>query len=163
MTELTELDRNVHILGLQVKSILVLGGTFLFWLLFELLFPGFFTFPRWVITEDIWASVTQFWPLFAWGGLMALVSCLGIVDFIRAGKTLATGSLTSGLAGVWEEVGYRGIFIFMGMLALLFSNWTFKLIILGGLIVLAIAAFSIMKQAILRILGALFFLAGALR
>jgi hypothetical protein len=129
--KISEVEFNrILILG-QVISLFVLGGTFLFYLVVEWFWPDFFN-PRelWCRTDSIFAAASNFWPLFAWGGLMALISCSKLGERFHAKELLITNSITSVLAGVWEELGFRCLFIFTGMIAVAFSNWAWFFIIL---------------------------------
>jgi len=95
----------------------------------HLLFPNFFTYPYFYWGG--FGAVARFWPLFAWGaGLNLLVWYFNSDHWpIRADQNrelLKWELLTSTLAGIWEELGYRWAFICYAMIGLMVMNWLFS-------------------------------------
>ncbi|MDP3026572.1 MAG: hypothetical protein Q8N63_02600 [Nanoarchaeota archaeon] len=122
-----ELEEDKNILQIQAIALLILGLTFLGWLLVRIFSPDFFhPSEHWCHTENILGSVIKSWPLFAWGVLMASISCIWLRNLIKAEEVLLTNTATSILAGIWEELGYRCLYIFMAMIGILFVNFVWK-------------------------------------
>ena len=88
----------------------------------EFLRPSFFNYPyfSWNIN---WGDVFLFWPLFLYGFVMAALSCLAIFKSNQKNEIFALGVVISVLAGIWEELGFRAVFICYAMIGLLFLNF----------------------------------------
>jgi len=94
----------------------------------ELFFPDFFNYPY--LNWGGWKSVLNFWPLLLWGATATLVlNLFASSDWpIRASENqqiLTLGVMTSILAGIWEEIGYRWLFICFSMVSISVLNWIF--------------------------------------
>jgi hypothetical protein len=85
-------------------------------------YPSFFHYPNLSFIPD-WRHISNFGGLFLYGFVMAMISTVGIEKTGRDEATLALGMVTSVLAGVLEELGFRWIFIGIAMIALASSNW----------------------------------------
>src|SRR6185369_13938775 len=115
-----------------------------------LLFPNFFQYRY--FTWAGWESVARFWPMFAWciGLNLLVVYFSGRGWPIRAGdnrELLKWEIITSTLAGIWEEIGYRWAFICYAMIGIAITNGIFGAG-LGWILVVAflIGSFVAWKQ-----------------
>ncbi|MES3005184.1 MAG: hypothetical protein V4690_03710 [Patescibacteria group bacterium] len=107
-------------------------------------YPNFFQHPnlRWSVPEGV---ITYFWPLLLYAASLAIVVTLasgissGEEDEAVFGLSLVTGTL----AGVWEEIGYRWLYICTAMVSITALNWllgTFA----GSIIGLVILIFGLL-------------------
>ena len=90
------------------------------------LFPTFFVYPY--FTWSGWEAVLKFWPLFAWGAGLTLLLRLQNNSKIptRLNRALLRWEIvTSTLAGIWEELGYRWAFICYAMIGIEMVKWIF--------------------------------------
>jgi hypothetical protein len=127
----------------QTQKLVAVGVMMLFWWLFiESYWPDFFSPGEWTdkSTESTFTSVTRFWPVFIWGGFWAILSAVNI-SWLRldsAEEHLFWDMATSTLAGVWEELGYRCIYILTAMIGIVFLNffwgWFFTIVAVGCVI-----------------------------
>lgn len=115
----------------QKVALATLLATYLFYCFFGYLIPDFKLSSIWLITTDITASVMQYWYVIAWGVFLALVTGIS-----RRSRKVVRNVFTGTVAGIWEEIGYRGLFIFTGILTIIISNFCFK----WALLILAILA-----------------------
>lgn len=125
-----------NILGSQVFNIGILCFACLGVVVTTHYFPTLFVYPY--LKWSGWQSVTHFWPLFAWALVASIVFGQPFRNRESWGEkfsTLGYGMLTSLLAGVWEEIGYRFAFIMYAMLGIMCANFIFGF---GGGWVLAI-------------------------
>lgn len=107
----------IHIITLLLAAMLV-------WFI-ELLFPSFFNYPYLsghVRMEDI----LRFWPLLLMSVLLGAASATNLRSSILDERILAQKWFSSFLAGFWEEIGFRYLFICLGMVALVFANWIYS-------------------------------------
>jgi len=154
-----ELDRNKTLIGLQLVSIVILICTFVFWVIFEQFKSDFFNFKDyWYRTDNLFGSVFSYWPLFVWGGLMAFVSCFNIRSYFKAKEIFATDIITSVLAGIWEELGYRCVFILTAMIGIVVSNFFWFWLMLLILIIICIAILTSLEATLSRIITVIVFL-----
>lgn len=153
-----ELELNQNIFASQLSSIKILTIGGLGVLIIELIFPSFFNYPylRWEISPS---DIFVFWPLFLYGFVIAARGCLSITSSNQRNNILASGMITSILAGILEEFGYRAIFICYAMIGLLFFNFLWSLgaglvgVIPGVIVVgLAIYFFNEEKKVIAAVL-----------
>lgn len=110
----------------QIKQIFGLFVAGLGVLLITLLFPDFlgYHYLHW----GGWESVWRFWPMFAWCVSIATISCLFDNNVIRKNDNhliLRYSIWTSMVAGIWEELGFRWIFVYYAAILLMFFNWVF--------------------------------------
>jgi hypothetical protein len=119
-----ELEFKQTILKLQAWSLLGLALTWIFVAFVEWWAPGFFRHPNltWSVPEG---TLVRFWPLFAYAAVMALVSTDGIRSTRDDERIFGLGLLVSTLAGIWEEIGYRYLFVCTAMVGIVVSNWLF--------------------------------------
>ena len=71
-------------------------------------------------------DVLRFWPLLFWGFFLSVVVGEKVYSSHLDGALLRWGLLTGNLAALWEELGYRGVFIAGGMLSVFLLNWFFS-------------------------------------
>lgn len=120
------------------SALITLTLSYLGYHFFGYLIPDFNLSAIWLITNDITASVTQYWYVIAWGIGLALV-----VDISRSDRKVVSNVLTGTIAGVWEEIGYRGMFIFAGIVSIIILNVFFKWALLI-LLIFAVVVFCIL-------------------
>ncbi len=92
-------------------------------------FPNFFVYPYFYWGG--WGAVLNFWPLFACGiGLNLVVMFLLRDDspiHISQNRELFFWEIaTDTMAGLWEELGYRFIFVCYAMIIIGVANWIFS-------------------------------------
>lgn len=99
----------------------------------EIVWPTFFNYPYWKWTIS-WGDIWVFWPLFLYGLVTAVLGSIGVLALNekREQKLLFLDVVTSVLAGIWEEVGYRCLFVFYAMLGLYWLNLGISLIVAMG-------------------------------
>ena len=66
------------------------------------------------------------------------MSSVKIGSFTKAKTLLGLDFLTSLLAGFWEEIAFRGLFIFIAMIVFMLVNFALKWVILAVLIIIAL-------------------------
>lgn len=120
-----ELSQQKAILYNQVINIGILIVAGLGVGVFTYIFPAFFRYPY--FNWGGWESVWRFWPMFAWGVIVAtlLTFLNGPICVSENNKLLQYRLLSSVLAGVWEELGFRWIFICYSMIFVVLGNWIF--------------------------------------
>lgn len=109
----------------QLMKLGFLAFAFVGVIVIQFLFPTFFVYPY--FTWGGWEAVMKFWPLFLYGGaLTILINRFGRSDWlIRTSQNRELffwEFITSTLAGLWEELAYRWIFICYAMLAIALLN-----------------------------------------
>ena len=117
-----ELEEHKRLIIMQLLSIgvLALAGVFV-WVV-HVISPTFFRHPN--LTWGVKLSgIAYFWPLFLYAAAMATRSSIGATSDGADGKNFVLGAVSSILAGVWEEIGFRWLFICTAMVGLAFSNW----------------------------------------
>jgi len=126
--KVSAIQREQYLVLSQLIAIAVVAVAAVGVWLIGLLFPSFFIYPyfKWSGWEAVW----KFWPLFAWGvGLNLILMLLGSSKLpIRVNdnrELLGWELVTSTLAGVWEEFGYRWAFICYAMIGIAVVNWVF--------------------------------------
>jgi hypothetical protein len=120
-----EIER-AHLYNLfQLGSLAFVGAAALGIAFIDHFFPSFFSYPYFG-KPFLLTNVYRFWPLFAWAAFAS--TCLRML-FERSaaagsdGEIFFRGAITSILAGLWEELGYRFAFIPYAMLFILAVNW----------------------------------------
>ena len=155
----TQLDRKKTLLASQMISIVTLVCASIILAIIEYFYPNFFNYP--FLAWGGWESVFVFWPVFVWGLGWAIFSA--IVDSetqtpSEKRELLGFGLLTSLLAGVWEEFGYRCVFICFGMLSVIIGNFIFGSVlgwILTGVLVVITLGCLASKNFVLAACAAL--------
>lgn len=115
-----ELEFTNKLLEYQTKMLLWLVATFVLVGVVELVFPTFFDYPY--LQTPTQASILAFWPLLLYGFTMASLSATGTISSEYDFELFSKGMLCSLLAGVWEELGYRCVFICTAMIVITWSN-----------------------------------------
>lgn len=91
-------------------------------------FPNFFVFPYLKWTTNL-ENIVRFWPLFIYAFCLMVIVLLSNGRRINRDTALVWSIITSVMAGVWEELGYRWLFICFAMISLMISNAMFGLIL----------------------------------
>lgn len=115
-----EMRHTESLFDYQTQAIVALIGTSLVLLVAEWVSPEFFNFPYMEMTSV--AKILNFWPLMLYASVMASLSGLSVVASRYDEELLAKGMITSLLAGLWEEFGFRCVFVCTSMIAIWFSN-----------------------------------------
>jgi len=164
-----ELEARKSLFGMQLIFTAILCAVAAGVGVVEYFFPKFFDYPyfSWSVNSG---DVFAFWPMYVWGiALTALISSRSSSSF--DGKLLALGTLTSVMAGVWEEVAFRCFYICYAMVVVLVFNWLFStglgifltVLFAGGAVACLLAAGSpLVKVVGAGILGFLAWLAWGL-
>ncbi|HEU5114572.1 MAG TPA: hypothetical protein VFT82_02280 [Candidatus Paceibacterota bacterium] len=120
-----ELDQRGTILASQLACIGVLLVAGIGLAIIEYFFPSFFSYSY--LKWGGWESVGRYWPFFLYGGIMSFISCFGRASLQASEKRqiFGLGIVTSILAGVWEEIAYRWIFICYAMIIIMVTNLIF--------------------------------------
>lgn len=108
----------------------------------DFFYPGFFQISIsdiWLKTNDIGASLMNYKWMFIWGAGMAVVSLVALPRVVSPSKVFLMDTITSLGAGLMEELGYRCAFIFTAMIALFWSDFLFKFMIVLFSVVIAVA------------------------
>ena len=124
------------------SALITLTLSYLGYHFFGYLIPDFNLSAIWLITNDITASVMQYWYVIAWGIGLALV-----VDISRSDRKVVSNVLTGTIAGVWEEIGYRGMFIFAGIVSIIILNvffkWALLILLIFAVVVMVVVSWSL--------------------
>lgn len=130
------------LIGAQLVYLAIVGLCFLLWAILEPFWPAWFSPFEWSNgTADLVGSVIAFWPFLAWGVLMATISLFNLIPTDETGgpdeEHVLYDTISSTLAGVWEELGYRCVFILLLMVLLAFCNliWSWLLIVITVVLV----------------------------
>lgn len=115
------------LLQYQAKMLAMLFATLVLVGLVEWVFPDFFNYPY--LQMPTLAGILAFWPLLLYAALMAWLSSRGLISTMYDFELFSKGTLTSVLAGLWEELGYRCLFICTAMIAITWSNWVMSTIL----------------------------------
>jgi hypothetical protein len=141
-------EQRYQLLGFQIWSIAGLIGAWIGLAIIHFFFPDFFHYPY--LKWGGWKSVGEFWPLFVWSFVTAVLSGIQKVSFItskRRNEYLGIGLLTGNLAGAWEEFGYRYVFIAYALIGLMWTNWLVGVGLLWvGVIALTCFAIYLMSE-----------------
>jgi len=135
-----EISSSKRLLDNQKKNIFYLFIVLVAYGIFGSYVPDFKLSQLWIRTDDIFASVMKYWYLFAWGFFLIFItlSSVTIGSFTKAKKLLGFNMLTSLLAGLWEEIAFRGLLIFVSMITLMFLNFALTWVVLVVLVILAL-------------------------
>lgn len=116
-----ELSFHRAMLSSQMVAILWLTLCGIFMLAVEHYFPGFFDHPnlRWSVSTS---TLARFWPLFAYAAGMAMYRARSLRSTRNDEAIFWLSAVSSILAGIWEEIGYRWIFVCTAMVSLVFLN-----------------------------------------
>jgi hypothetical protein len=135
------IDFKAQLLGTQMQAIGFLALYYLFWMFVSHYWPEFFRPTQWSqgVQGSLFDSVCRFQWLFVYAACMALISLGNLLPAFRTGASdeghLALDTITSVFAGVWEELGFRCLFILGAMIAIVLSNlFWFWFVILTALI-----------------------------
>ena len=141
-------DKKHSFIAMQLIALAYVGFCFLLWGIVEHWWPDFFSPFKWSRgTDDLFTAVTNFWPIFAWGAFMATLSLSNLVPSIRTGTSdeghFIYDTITSTLAGTWEELGFRCVFILGAMISIMFSNFIWAWLLVFFAVVLVIGALGL--------------------
>lgn len=137
-----ELDFKKRLLKYQWRMLLSLLLTgFIVWVT-EKVNPAFFDYPYLQGTSI--EKILKFWPLFLYAGVLTVLSCFSdkVQSSHRDEELFSLDVVTSIGAGLWEELGFRCLYLCTGMIMLAVMNWIFGtvfslviagILILGGL------------------------------
>jgi hypothetical protein len=147
-------------LGFQALSLTVTLAMLIVWAIVEKINPDFFNYPYWYNTDNFFESVAKFWPLFVWGGLMAFVGySKNWVTSHDAETIFKLDVATSVMAGLWEEIGFRCVYILTAMIGICFANFCWKWTIVISLIITVIYLLvSLAKAKVVHIILSLIML-----
>lgn len=133
-------EENEHqktLIQMQIIVMFTLVFSLAFLWIVEKFWPAFFNYPYLGSMESL-NGIGHFYPLFIYAAFMALISTIGIVSSPLDEENFVLCSISSVLAGIWEELGYRWLYICVAMIGIAFSNWllgTFVIYIFGALII----------------------------
>lgn len=153
-----EIDRSNNTLKFQFKALGTLIIMFILYKIFEKFVPDFNLSLLWNRTDNIWNSVLKYWYIFAWGIGLSILIPLSTGSLTKTTKIFALDILTSTLAGIWEEIGYRGLFIFTSIISIMIFNFLFKYVIV--IIVAIIVIYLIIKMSEANILRVILLIGG---
>jgi hypothetical protein len=162
---------SVYVVNAFLVALSVGIGLLGWFLLSMLFFKDFSPFSYWNTSETgFWTTLTNIWWFvliyaFAMGQLRGWFKEKGFVRERNIdSENIAFKGLVSLSAGFFEELGYRGVFIFFGMIAVLFANWGWFIIFwicAAAIIILVLAAKDAVifaKVILLALAGGLIFL-----
>jgi hypothetical protein len=155
----SELEKSKTILSGQFLAIGSLAIMFVIYKIFGKFVPEFDLSSLWNRTDNVCESVLKYWYIFVWGiGLAILVPTTnGSISKTR--QVFGYDILTSTLAGLWEEIGYRGLFIFTAIISIILMNLFLKYLIVAIIGIAIIALIIKMKNA--NVLRVIFLIGGA--
>ncbi len=153
------IEAKKQLLKFQASAIvyLVFAASVMF-LVTKYFLPDYFPYTYFKWTG--WESVLKFWPVLVWSACTSTIGHRGNPYVLSSEKNelLRYGLITSTLAGIWEEFGYRWIYIFYGMVSLSIANFFFSPTIILSVIALGSMAFGIATMGKSKIGGFLLFL-----
>jgi len=161
-----DLKNKARFIVYQLISLAVVASCFIFWGAIEFFNPEFFSPFQWCPqTKNILLAIAYYWPLFLYGGIMALVIPMQKIDRWETKEShFILDSVISTLAGIWEELGYRCVFILTAMIGIIISNLFFSwllvimmLVTLGGVIYFRNAVLSVLGIIIVILLMVLIY------
>lgn len=90
----------------------------------EHFWPNFYNYPyfSWNVR---WDAILNFWPLFVYCLVLATLAIV-LEGNHEKRSSFTLGVITSILAGTWEEVAYRCIFVCYSMILIVWSNFLFS-------------------------------------
>lgn len=146
-SDVAELNFKQELFKQQLASLAVVGMTALVWVLVNYFWPTFFTPFQWIHkSANVWVSILLFWPMFLYAGIMSVLSCFGfskrIIQYTSPEEHLAYDTITSMMAGLWEELGFRCVFILTAMIGIVFANlaWSWLLLVFVALMILGMVS-----------------------
>lgn len=117
------------------------------WLCVEFVNPDFFDFPYLYIPFHF-GNLWNFWPLFVYAGVLCLLKAWMLPSTAWVEQEIflwRTGN--SILAGIFEECGFRFLYICSAMLTLVIGDWVIKLVLMGcGMAVLYMGAVAFLRM-----------------
>lgn len=150
-----------HYQLLSVCLLLLAGGVVF---ITEWLNPEFFNFPYFKLNVR-WDDILRFWPLFLYAAIMAYLSSIKLVSSNHDAKILKWDLITSVMAGLWEELGFRWLFICTSMIVIVVTNWLFGsflgtilgigVVVMGLIVLIAGKSLSRLKGLVTIALGCL--------
>lgn len=114
-------ERRVHLLIYQLFAILFVAAAGLGVWVIEHYWPDFFNYP-YFSWEVKWEAIPRFWLLFVYCGVLATFVTL-LQDNHHGRSSFTLGAVTSILAGLWEEIAYRCIFVCYAMILIVWFNF----------------------------------------
>jgi len=142
-------------IAMQVIALAYVGVCFLLWGIVEHFWPDFFSPFEWSqgnngLEHSLIASLC-FWPVYIWGAVLATLSCLNLVPARTTGTTdeghAFYDTITSTLAGIWEELGYRCVFILGAMISIMFANWFWGWLLVIFVIIAIVGGLAMMAKS----------------
>ncbi len=130
---------------IAIQMIILFGFLPLAWsgtLVVNWLWPNFFVYPYFNWELPSLAAVKSFWPLFAWLAFLIVFGGNSLRSSHLDWRLWKTGMISGNLAGIWEEIGFRFIFICYSMLTIVVYNWllsTFAWVVVGALALFTLA------------------------
>lgn len=115
-----EIEFKKNLLAFQFLSLIFVLIGALFVGVIEFYFPNFFNFPYFYFSPN---AIAYFWPLFVYATVLSLITAIDITSTKDDNANYLLGALTGLMAGVWEELGFRWVYICFGMIAIMFANW----------------------------------------
>jgi hypothetical protein len=144
--------RNLQLLSQGIWMVSVAGAFLVWWILKRWFFIDFSPFSYWNNGGEFWSvlRIIVIPPaLYAIGmGLIELVTDHKQEESVFFSEKMSFKYLTSFLAGLWEELGHRGIFIYFGLIAVYLSNMFFLWILALIFLILYIAVVNQIKSGI---------------
>lgn len=122
-----ERSRFLKLLQYQLYSSVTLVGAGALVFIVSILSPSFFKYPYFYFGG--WSAVLAFWPLFLWGITATIIfnwEASSTLSPSESTEVLGYGLTTSVLAGVWEEIGYRWLYICLAMVVTWALNWVWS-------------------------------------
>jgi hypothetical protein len=122
-------SKKIEYIGIQFYALVLTGIGFLFWGILEWFIPNFFSPFKWQYwSNDIVGSIANFFPLFIWAFVANTLILFFSSDSIRSREYsdedhLILDSCISILAGVWEELNYRCVYILLAMITIVLFNY----------------------------------------
>ena len=126
-----------------IKFGIIIILSFFAWLILRnWFFSEFNPFSYWMINKNFWSSlITVLIPMAIYAIFLGQLDWFSNDEFEN--KTIVSENIffktiISFFAGLWEELGYRGLFIYFGLIVVFLNNLFFNWIILLVLIILFI-------------------------
>ncbi len=146
------------LLGFQFISLFALIFFYIFYLVVEFFKPDFFNITEWwVRTDSITESVFAFWPMYIWAFLWSMLAFFGFDGYMsndENNELLFYDVSTSVMAGVWEEIGFRCLFIFTGMIGVWLANFFWSWMMIFMIIVVFIMSLGgLLKKSNILFIG----------
>jgi hypothetical protein len=164
--EPSDAEKRQAFISMQVVCLIAVGIMAAFWwCIVERFWPDFFSPSKVSHTStDILGSIAAFWPLFVYCAAMSVFALMAIKPrYLRtnsAEEMLFLDTVVSIFAGIWEELGYRCVFIMTAMIGLMFVNFIWSwfiwiMLIFMGFVIIGLIAQS--KSLLMAIIGLVVF------